>query len=50
MSWNGELVQVYGMDFIPFGFSICEKEDYLYGVLGPELENDSITLIKASLR
>ncbi len=50
MSWNGELLHVHEMDFIPYGFSICEKEDYLYGVLATELENDSITLIKSSLK
>lgn len=50
MDWDGELMNVYEMDFIPRGFSVCESTHKLYAVLANELENDSITMIKVSIK
>ncbi len=50
MTWDGELLNVYEMDFNPAAISICENTGYLYAVVRAEIENDSITLIKASLK
>ncbi len=50
MSWDGELLNVYELDFHPAGISICENTGYLYAYMSQEWTNDSITLIKTSLK